>query len=65
MHDFVLYGIVMTVIPLLVVLLVTDDGLELAVPGLAACFLWVGTVDGLGMCDIFLAGSVLGMLLWM
>ena len=50
----------MNVILLLFVLLVISNGLGMAVSGLAAHFLWVQTVDGLGMCDIFLAGSVLG-----
>ena len=40
MHDFVLVGLVLTVILLLVILLVADDGLQMTVPGLVAHFLW-------------------------
>ena len=34
----------------------SDNGLRITVAGLAGCF---GTMDGLGMFDFFLAGSVL------
>ena len=41
----------MVVFLLLVILLAAADGLRMAVPGLVTHFLWVGTVDSLGMCD--------------
>ena len=56
LHDFVLDGLVTTVVPLFVASLVIDDGLGIPVVRLAACF---GTGDGLGMHDFFLAGSAL------
>ena len=42
-----------------VTLLVIDNGLQMAVSGLAAHFLLIETVDGLGMCDFFPAGCAL------
>ena len=57
MHDFVLNCLIMTLIPLLVILLVIDKAFGMAVPEYAPCFLLVGTVDGLGMCDFFLVFS--------
>ena len=54
MCNFGVNGLVKFVFVLLPILLITEDGL-----GLAACFLWVGMMDDLGMY-IFLAGTTLG-----
>ena len=51
MHDFVLDGFLMNVILLSFVLLLVKDGLGMAAFWLSGCLLWVGMVNGLGMCD--------------
>ena len=50
MWDFILDGLAIAVVSLLAALWVIDDGLGMAVTGLAGCF---RTVDGLGMCAFF------------
>ena len=59
MHDSMVNSLVMTGLVLVVILLGIDDSLGMAVFEIAACFLWAGMSDGLGICDCFLTGSAL------